>query len=131
MRMRAENKLTRPKHDEGSTASNGRSLQKGPNLVRKLRVPTTNSLLQLCFHGFLIDKKSLIFEVSASPRIRSNNCFAISSNVTMSTPHERKNIWVALHHHWTKCHRHHEETMVFKTPTRWTTSMKPTSESSW
>ena len=64
MRMRAKNKLTWPEHDEGSTASNGRSLQKGPNPVRKLCVPTTNSLLQFHFHGFLISKKFDIRRIS-------------------------------------------------------------------
>ena len=55
--MRTKDKLTKPKRNEGGTASSIGSFRESPNPIGKLCIPTTKPLPQLCLHGLLLDGK--------------------------------------------------------------------------
>ena len=64
---------------------------------------------------------------SASPRMGRSNWLATSSRVTVSSPQEKKKVWVVVHHRRTK---QWDETMAFKTLACCNNPMKPVSDNS-
>ena len=58
MWVRAKDKFTQPKYDEGHTADGVRSLGESPNPMGQLRVP-----IQLSLHGLLLNGKLDIVQV--------------------------------------------------------------------
>ena len=129
--VRAKDELTKPKCNKCRTTDSIGSLGESLNLMGQL-------CMELILFLSSTSTGSSSMEISIlpgyiAPRIGNNSWFATSSKVTVILLQERKKVWVALQHRWTKWQRLNkryldkqwDETMAFNTLTCCNATMKP------